>query len=641
MVRNYKPVAGSRRERSYTDKDVQNALGLINEGQPLKRVAAMFNIPRRTLRNHVSGERKTTVVGRKKALLPEEEKSIAEHVAVLGDFGYSFDTYELRVFVKSFLDKAGRQAPQFSNNMPGKDWASSFIKRHRLSNRVCQNISRKRASVSVEDVEKFFNNLSESLEGVPPENIVNYDETNLTDDPKSKTMLFRKGIKHPERVMNSSKSSVSLMFACSAAGDQLPPYVVYKAERMMDTWVKGGPMNARYNRTNSGWFDSHCFSDFLKNIAVPYFRKLNNDAPKILIGDNLASHMSATTECVCAEENIRFIFLPPNSTHLLQPLDVAVYGPMKKAWRKVLTEWKKGPGKYYTAMQKQWFPTLLFDLLNEMDNREQLVVAGFRATGIYPMDKERILRKITHEEVTSAHNLVSPLVLQHLRELRESASTNPNATRRGKRVQVEPGKSISLGELVAASTSSGTPVSRPAKRGASASGVLGRKRKVPRKRLPTDSPSSSDSDENVDEPLEVPVGGDEHEQETVGDSASETESEFPGFEEVTVSGHKVEEVPVFEKGDYVLVKFSGKKANYHFVGILRNLVEPEQTSWDVKYLRRDCEAGGTSFVFKEPANPDFMETPICDIVTKLAKPQVIKNKVCFTDTACFSGHIIR
>ena len=506
---------------------------------------------------------------------------------------------------------------------------------------MCQNISRKRASVSVEDVEKFFNNLSESLEGVPPENIVNYDETNLTDDPKSKTMLFRKGIKHPERVMNSSKSSVSLMFACSAAGDQLPPYVVYKAERMMDTWVKGGPMNARYNRTNSGWFDSHCFSDFLKNIAVPYFRKLNNDAPKILIGDNLASHMSATTECVCAEENIRFIFLPPNSTHLLQPLDVAVYGPMKKAWRKVLTEWKKGPGKYYTAMQKQWFPTLLFDLLNEMDNREQLVVAGFRATGIYPMDKERILRKITHEEVTSAHNLVSPLVLQHLRELRESASTNPNATRRGKRVQVEPGKSISLGELVAASTSSGTPVSRPAKRGASASGVLGRKRKVPRKRLPTDSPSSSDSDENVDEPLEVPVGGDEHEQETVGDSASETESEFPGFEEVTVSGHKVEEVPVFEKGDYVLVKFSGKKANYHFVGILRNLVEPEQTSWDVKYLRRDCEAGGTSFVFKEPANPDFMETPICDIVTKLAKPQVIKNKVCFTDTACFSGHIIR
>ncbi|KAK4326939.1 hypothetical protein Pmani_002543 [Petrolisthes manimaculis] len=144
----------------------------------------------------------------------------AQHAAALGDFGYAFDVYELRLFVKSFLDTAQRNAPQFKDNMPGEEWAR-----------------------------------------VPPQNIVNYDETNLTDDPKSKAMLFRKGIKHPERVMNTSKSSVSLMVACSAAGNQLPPYVVYKAERLMDTWVIGGPLMARYNRTHSGWFDAHCFSD--------------------------------------------------------------------------------------------------------------------------------------------------------------------------------------------------------------------------------------------------------------------------------------------------------------------------------------------------------------------------------------------
>ena len=86
---------------------------------------------------------------------------------------------------------------------------------------------------------------------------------------------------------------------------------------------------------------------------------------------------------------------------------------------------------------------------------------------------------------------------------------------------------------------------------------------------------------------------------------------------------------------------SAKKANYHIVGILRNLVEPEQTSWDVGYVGGGSETGGNSFVFKEPANPNFKETPICDIVEKLAKPQFIKNNVCFTDTACFSGHIIR
>jgi hypothetical protein len=30
---------------------------------------------------------------------------------------------------------------------------------------------------------------------------------------------------------------------------------------------------------------------------------------------------------------LRFVFLPENSTHMLQPLDVSVFGPMKKRWK--------------------------------------------------------------------------------------------------------------------------------------------------------------------------------------------------------------------------------------------------------------------------------------------------------------------
>jgi hypothetical protein len=34
----------------------------------------------------------------------------------------------------------------------------------------------------------------------------------------------------------------------------------------------------------------------------------------------------------------RFIFLPKNSTHLMQPLDFAIFAPMKRRWREVLGE---------------------------------------------------------------------------------------------------------------------------------------------------------------------------------------------------------------------------------------------------------------------------------------------------------------
>ena len=38
--------------------------------------------------------------------------------------------------------------------------------------------------------QNYFEHLQESLEGVQPANIFNYDETNLADDPKRQKVLF-------------------------------------------------------------------------------------------------------------------------------------------------------------------------------------------------------------------------------------------------------------------------------------------------------------------------------------------------------------------------------------------------------------------------------------------------------------------
>ena len=186
MVRNYKPRGGPKPPKPYTLEDLHEAVGRVKDGEPCKVVARELHIPHRTLRNHVSGVRKTTVVGRQRALLPEEELSIAQHIVTFADFGYAFEKNDLKVFVKSFLDKAGRESPYFIDNLPGDEWVRSFIQRHSdmLSLRTCQNISRKRAAVSCEVVNKFFDNLEVTLAGVRPENIVNYDETNSAMIPK-------------------------------------------------------------------------------------------------------------------------------------------------------------------------------------------------------------------------------------------------------------------------------------------------------------------------------------------------------------------------------------------------------------------------------------------------------------------------
>mgnify|MGYP003623630680 FL=1 len=84
-------------------------------------------------------------------------------------------------------------------------------------------------------MKEFFENLRESLEGIPPENVINYDETNFSDDPGRKHVVVKRGIKHAERVMNSSKASISVMICASGYGKLPPIYVLYKAEHLWDT----------------------------------------------------------------------------------------------------------------------------------------------------------------------------------------------------------------------------------------------------------------------------------------------------------------------------------------------------------------------------------------------------------------------
>jgi len=152
----------------------------------------------------------------------------------------------------------------------------------------------------------------------------------------------KRGMKYPERIINSTKLATSLMFCGSASGEILPPYVVYKAEALWSTRTENGPPGARYNRSKSSWFDALSFKDWFMMSLLPRLKKL--DGKKIVIGDNLSSHINVAVLEACTKFNIAFIALPPNSTHLTQPLDVAYFRPRKTAWRRILTHWKK-PGK--------------------------------------------------------------------------------------------------------------------------------------------------------------------------------------------------------------------------------------------------------------------------------------------------------
>jgi hypothetical protein len=121
----------------------------------------------------------------------------------------------------------------------------TFLGRHpEFTLRKTNSIKRSRAALSREEVQKFFDNFAQSAEGVAAEDMYNFDETNLRDDPGNKKCLFKRGTKYCEKVQNTSKQATSVMLCGSAAGVMMPPMVVYKALNLYTSWCERGPPRA-------------------------------------------------------------------------------------------------------------------------------------------------------------------------------------------------------------------------------------------------------------------------------------------------------------------------------------------------------------------------------------------------------------
>jgi len=452
MPRNYTPKPGAKVYKHYTDDQLAQAVSAVQRGLSYRKAAVKYKIPRSVI-NRRCTRHKVNKQGGQTVLGDDVEAMLVSRLKTCGQWGFPLDTIDLRMIVKGYLDRRGLVVKKFKNNEPGVEWVNSFLHRHRasLAQRICQNIKRNRAAVSRETVTKYFNNLADSVKDVVPANIINYDETNLADDPGRKKVILRRGTKYPERIMNQSKSATSVMYAGTADGTMLPPYVVYKATNMYDTWTTGGPSGTRYNRSKSGWFDMHCFSDWFMKIVIPYTRKLSGK--KVLIGDNLSSHLSEEVIDTCEKNNIAFVFLPANSTHLCQPLDVSFFRPMKTAWRKIVEKWKKGPGRKQASIPKDTFPQLLLSLTDIINtNAEANLKSGFEACGIFPLNPSKVINKLPDASCTAEDNTAantSAAVDDSFTSLLQSMRYDNNAThaRRKRKIEVEPGKSVTGADI--------------------------------------------------------------------------------------------------------------------------------------------------------------------------------------------------
>ena len=135
----------------------------------------------------------------------------------------------------------------------------------------------------------------------------------------------------------------------------------------------------------------------------------------------------------------RFICLPLNSTHLCQPLDVAVFRPAKTEWKDILDTWRQ-ESWCSDNLPKTIFPSLLGKLVKHLKSTN--LVSGFCASGLWPLDRNQVLKRLPSCNDTSNINEFSfnELVLKVLKENCGIGAPKRRAKKRGRKV--EPGQWI-------------------------------------------------------------------------------------------------------------------------------------------------------------------------------------------------------
>lgn len=456
-----------------------------------------------------------------------------------------------------------------------------------------------------------------------------------------KKILTRRGSKRAERVIDWSKSSTSVMFSGTANGELLPPYIVYKAENLYTTWTEGGPTGCRYNRSRSGWFDNVIFKDWFDTVVLPYFDKIdeNQEEPttKVMIGDNLSSHLSLDIIEKCKTHNIRFVMLPPNATHLCQPFDVAFFKGLKVSWRRVLTEWKlKNRGN----LPKDKFPELLKKVLKELSPRSMInLTAGFRASGIYPFNPNEVTKRLPQDSSQSQPSTEAwtDAFVEILKKQREKPVTT--AKKRKSKIKAPPGKSVAPEDFHDEPSTSRLDSEEPTEI------ILCDKsghfeREVPNKKRKSFLSRKSESDTNDDEDSTLEVLEDPllltDDDETYLDDTNILKDLDELFDVQNEKENDSElHTKKFKENDFVLVKLtynqdSKKTTEKMFIGKVKEVLEGRLICM---FLRKSQKTEST-YVF--PHVEDVMDVCSDQIVKVLNTPKINRGRHVFEDVSNFN-----
>ncbi|EDN02779.1 conserved hypothetical protein [Histoplasma mississippiense (nom. inval.)] len=288
--------------------------------------------------------------------------------------------------------------PSHTNHPPrvGKNWVSNLVaRRPELQCRFSRRYNHDRAKC--EDrriVEDWFKTLERVMteHGIVFEDIYNFDEAGFAMGLCATTKVITSA-EHYGRatlIQPGNREWVTAIESVNASGWAPPPYIILKGHNIQEGWFDGLPEGWRLDVSPNGWTTDEIGIKWLTRLFIPAANPRRVGTHILLILDGHGSHLTPEFDQICSENKIIPLCMPPHSSHLLQPLDVGVFAPLKRAYG-TLVEQRMRLG--FNTIKKADFLDA-YPAARREAFKASNIQSGFRATGIVPLDPQCVVQQL-------------------------------------------------------------------------------------------------------------------------------------------------------------------------------------------------------------------------------------------------------
>ena len=286
-----------------------------------------------------------------------------------------------------------------------RHWAYALLNRMKFVRRKATTAKSKYTVDDFDRVKKSF--LDEvvtvaTMEEVPPELILNWDQTGIRIVPCSPWTMDQQGARRVEMIGTNDKRQITGVFCGSLVGDFLRVQLIYKGKTARCHPRYKFPSDWNITHSPKHWSTETTMLEYIEEIIIPYIKtkrqELKEDEDEkaaIVIMDNFKGQVTDSVNQLLDSNNIHVCLLPPNTTDLLQPMDLTVNKPGKEFIKKKFENWYADkvieqlddegdlePINLGLPLLKELGAEWLVEMFHYISDNPQFITSGFICSGI-------------------------------------------------------------------------------------------------------------------------------------------------------------------------------------------------------------------------------------------------------------------